>query len=143
MAEAGAGGVGGGSPPARQAPGGRAAGAGGGAGAGPSPGAGPQTQAEGARAGAAAGNKEGRGGGEGAGVGVGTKYLMAGSEAWRAQAERVKGELSAVASTARLMLHKKDGPTFQSVVLGYPIGLGQPGGCREAVPGGRPGGGRH
>ena len=107
VAEAGGGGGGGGSPPVKQAPRGRAAGAGGGAagngggtGAGPSPGAGPQTQAEGGRARAAAGRADGRGGGKGRGGGVGTKYLMAGSQAWKARAERVKGELSAVASTA-------------------------------------------
>ena len=48
---------------------------------------------------------------------------MAGSKAWKAQAERVKGELSAVASTARLLLHQKDGPTSESVVPGYQAAL--------------------
>ena len=57
-------------------------------------------------------------------MGAGTKYLMAGSQAWKAQAEKahaekVKGELSALAATARLLLHQKDGPTFESVVPGY------------------------
>ena len=59
------------------------------------------------------------GGGTGAGVGAGTKYLMAGSQAWKAQAEKVKGKLSAVAATARLLLQQKDRPTFESVVPGY------------------------
>ena len=31
--------------------------------------------------------------GTGAGVGAGTKYLMAGSQAWKAHEEKVKGEL--------------------------------------------------
>ena len=54
---------------------------------------------------------------------VGTKYLMAVSQAWKAQAEMLKGDLSAVASTARLLLQHKDGPTFKSVVLGYQAAL--------------------
>ena len=37
------------------------------------------------------------------------KYLMAESQAWKAQAEKVKGELSAVAATARLLLGPKEG----------------------------------
>ena len=53
----------------------------------------------------------------------GTKYLMAGSQARKAQAERVRGELSVVGSTARLLLHHKDGPTFESVVPGYQAAL--------------------
>ena len=57
-----------------------------------------------ARTGAAAGKADGRGGGMGWGV-VGTKYLMAGSQAWKPEAEKVKGELSAVRSTACLLLH--------------------------------------
>ena len=56
-------------------------------------------------------------------MGVGTKYLMAGSQALKPQAERVKGELSVVASTARLLLHHREGPTFESVVPGYQAAL--------------------
>ena len=63
------------------------------------------------------------GGVTGAGVGAGTKYLMAGSQAWKAQAQKVKGELSAVAATACLLLHQKDGPTFELVVPGYQASL--------------------
>ena len=44
------------------------------------------------------------GGGTGAVVGAGTRYLMAGSQAWKAQAGKAKGEPSAVAATARLLL---------------------------------------
>ena len=44
------------------------------------------------------------GGGTGAVVGAGTRYLMAGSQAWKAEAEKAKGEPSAVAATARLLL---------------------------------------
>ena len=44
---------------------------------------------------------------------------MAGSQASKAQAQKVKRELSAVATTARLLLHQKDGPTFELVVSGY------------------------
>ena len=35
----------------------------------------------------------------------------------------MKGELSAVANTAHLLLHQKDGPTFESVVAGYQAAL--------------------
>ena len=62
------------------------------------------------------GGGQGRGGGGGGGGG--TRYLMAGSQAWKAQAEKAKGELSTVAATARLLLSQIDGPTFESVVLG-------------------------
>ena len=58
-------------------------------------------------------------GGFGAGVAAGTKYLMATNQAWKAQAEKVKGEVLPVAATARLLIHHKDGPTFESVVPGY------------------------
>ena len=37
------------------------------------------------------------------------KYLMAGSQARKSQVEKVKGELSAVAATARLLLGQKEG----------------------------------
>ena len=35
----------------------------------------------------------------------------------------MRGELSAVGSTARLPLHQKDGPTFEWVVPGYQVAL--------------------
>ena len=57
--------------------------------------------------------------GTGAGVGAGTRYSMAWSRAWKAKATKAKGELSAVAATARLLLSQRDGPTFESVVLGF------------------------
>ena len=59
------------------------------------------------------------GGGRAWGGGVGTKYLMAGSQPRKSEAEMVKGELSAVASTARLLLHQREGRTFESVVPGH------------------------
>ena len=49
------------------------------------------------------GRAEGGGGSGRGGVSDGVKYLMAGSQAWKSQAEKVKGELSAVAATARLL----------------------------------------
>ena len=45
----------------------------------------------------------------GGGVSDGVKYLMAGSQALKSQAEKLKGELSAVAATPRLLLGKKEG----------------------------------
>ena len=52
------------------------------------------------------------------------KYLMAGSQAWKSQAEKVKGELSAVAATARLLLGQKEGGlSFEAVVPGYKAAL--------------------
>ena len=48
---------------------------------------------------------------------------MAASQAWKAQADKVKGELSALASTARLLLRLKDGPKFEDVVPGYQAAL--------------------
>ena len=95
--------------------GGGAAGNGGSAGPGASPGAGPQTQAEGGRARAAAGRAYGRGGSQ--------MYLMAGSQAWKAQATKAKGELSALAATARVLLSERDGPTLESVVPGFQAAL--------------------
>ena len=49
------------------------------------------------------------------------KYLMAGSQAWKPQAEKMKGELSAVAATARLLLgqNQGEGLSFESVVPVY------------------------
>ena len=44
---------------------------------------------------------------------------MVGSQAWKTQAKKVKGEVSSVAATARLLPQQKDGPTFESVVPGY------------------------
>ena len=35
----------------------------------------------------------------------------------------MKRDLSAVASMARLLLHQRDGPIFESVVLGYQAAL--------------------
>ena len=57
------------------------------------------------------------------GGGGGTRYVMAGSHALKAQATKVKGELSAMAATARLLLSKRDGSTFKSVVLGFQAAL--------------------
>ena len=37
------------------------------------------------------------------------KYLMAGSQAWKSQAKKVKGEFSAVAATARLLFGQNQG----------------------------------
>ena len=52
------------------------------------------------------------------------KYLMAGSQAWKSQVEKVKGELSAVAATARPLLGQKEGGlSFESVVPGYKTAL--------------------
>ena len=48
---------------------------------------------------------------------------MAGSQAWKAQATKAKGELLAVAATARPLLSKRDGPTFESVVPGFQAAL--------------------
>ena len=54
----------------------------------------------------------------------GVKDLMAGSQAWKAQAEKVKGELSAVAANTRLLLGQKEGGlSFESVVPGYKTAL--------------------
>ena len=54
----------------------------------------------------------------------GLKYPMAGSQAWKSQAEKVKGELSAVAATARLLLGQQEGGlSFESVVPGYQTAL--------------------
>ena len=58
-----------------------------------------------------------------AGVGAGRTYLMAGNRAWKAQATKAKGELSAVAATAHLLLSQRDGPTFESVVPGFQAAL--------------------
>ena len=71
---------------------------------------------------------ERRGGGAaagGGGVSDGVKYLMAGSQAWNPQADKVKGEFSAVAATARLLLgqHQGGGLSFDSVVPGYKAAL--------------------
>ena len=49
---------------------------------------------------------------------------MAGSHAWKAQATKAKGELSAVADAARLLLSQRDSPTFESVVPGFQAALG-------------------
>ena len=48
---------------------------------------------------------------------------MVGSQAWKAQAEKAEGELSAVAATARLPLSQRDGPTFESVIPGFQAAL--------------------
>ena len=70
--------------------------------------------------GAEGGGGQRRGGGSSDGV----KYLMAGSQAWKSQVEKVKGELSAVAATARLLLSQKEGGlSFESVVPGYKAAL--------------------
>ena len=127
VAEAGTSGGRGGSPPAGQALGGRAASTGGGqwrqSGSGTIPGRRPANPSR-RRARRDSGRKSRRkGGGEGAGVGVDTKYFMAGSQAWKARAEKMKGELSTVVSTARLLLHQREGPTFESVVPGYQAAL--------------------
>ena len=60
-------------------------------------------------AGAALGRADGRGRG----------VRSTKSHAWKAKAEKVKGQLSSVAATARLLLHQEDGPTFESLVPGY------------------------
>ena len=59
------------------------------------------------------------------GVSDGVKYLMAGSQAWKSLAEKVRGELSAVAATARPLLGQKEGGglSFELVVPGYKTAL--------------------
>ena len=64
------------------------------------------------------------------------KYLMAGSQAWKSQAEKVKGELSAVAATARLLLGQKEsGLSFQPVVPGYKAALDSHDAVEKRYPG--------
>ena len=60
---------------------------------------------------------------------------MAGSQARKAKAEKTKGELSVVAATTRLLLSRKDGPTFESVVPGFQDALDS----HDAVEGQYPG----
>ena len=83
-----------------------------------------------------------RGGGGGAAAGGrvsdGVKYLMAGSQASKSQAEKVKGELSAVAATARLLLGQKEGGgglSFESVVPGYKAALDSHDAVEKRYPG--------
>ena len=64
------------------------------------------------------------------------KYLMAGSQGWKSQAEQVKGELSAVAATARLLLGQKEGGlSFESVVPGYKTALDNHDAVEKRYPG--------
>ena len=72
----------------------------------------------------------------GGGVSDGVKYLMAGSQAWKSQAEKVKGELSAVAASARLLLGQKEGGlSFESVVPGYKAALDSHDAVEKRYPG--------
>ena len=61
---------------------------------------------------------------------------MAGSQAWKAQATKAKGELSAVAATVRLLLSQRDGPTFESVVPGFQAALDSHDDVERRYPGG-------
>ena len=83
------------------------------------------------------GGAEGGGGGSGGGgVSDGVKYLMARSQAWKSQAEKVKGELSAVAATAPLLLGQKEGGlSFESVVPGYKAALDSHDAVEKRYPG--------
>ena len=67
----------------------------------------------------------------------GVKYLMAGSQAWKSQAEKVKGERPAVAATARLLLgqHQGGGLSFESVVPGYKAALDSHDAVEKRYPG--------
>ena len=60
---------------------------------------------------------------------------MAGTQAWMAQAEKAKGELSAVAATASLLLSHKDGPTFESVVPRFQAALDSHDAVKRRYPG--------
>ena len=52
-----------------------------------------------------------------------------------AEADEVKGQLSKVASTARLLLHQWEGPTFESVLPGYQAALDSHEAVKRQFPG--------
>ena len=83
------------------------------------------------------GGAEGGGGAAaGGGVSDGVKYLMAGSQAWKSQAQKVKGELLAVAATTCLLLGQKEGGlSFESVVPGYKAALDSHDAVEKRYPG--------
>ena len=68
----------------------------------------------------------------------GVNYLMAGSQAWKSRAEKVKGELSAVAATVRLLLGQNQGGgglSFDSVAPWYKAALDSHDAVEKRYPG--------